>query len=201
MLSQSNSKVKSFAEDDADDWDDFDTPAQTAQHGLTKHASSDDLANRLRLKLNSKWDDPATEQAESTDPFDVFDDDDDDFGAANDHHRVLRDEIARITAETTKAINDLQPDNDESVLLDACSKLLAIFRQHGAHKAQLISQTGVIPFIEMLQSPNHKVVQQILCVSNEIIQDNNLIAESFCVMGGIPSFLQYAAKNFPRSTP
>jgi hypothetical protein len=198
MLSQSNSKVKSFAEDE-ETWDDFDATAPSSpQHaGLTKPSSSEDLADRLRMKLTSKWDESAVE-SESQDPFDVFDDDEDDFGTP-DHHRVARDEMTRITAETTKAINDLQPDNDEAVLLDACSKLLAIFRQHSAHKAQLISQTGVIPFIEMLQSPNHKVVQQILCVSNEIIQDNNLIAESFCVMGGIPSFLQYAAKTFPRN--
>jgi hypothetical protein len=36
----------------------------------------------------------------------------------------------------------------------------------------------------------------VLKLVNEIIGDNKTVAESFCVMGGIPSTLQFSGKNY-----
>jgi len=43
-----------------------------------------------------------------------------------------------------------------------------------------------------------KIVEGVLKVANHVIEGNVTLAESFCVMGGIPSTLRYASRVFER---
>jgi hypothetical protein len=134
MIRQNKAKIKEFTEKEDDEWDMDDGPD-----------SSLDLANKLKAKLGKKWDDEMEEQDE--DPFDAFEEDEE-FTL---EETLKRDEMARAMSEATKAIADLQPDLPEETVLKACEKLLAVFKTSQEMKSSVISQTGVIPFIEMLQ--------------------------------------------------
>jgi len=161
-----------------------------------------DLASRLKAKLDQAWD----EQQDDDDIFDTFDDGDDDF---NQDEALLRDELAKLTTEAAKAFLSLQPDKSEQEILTSCDQLVNIFKGHPEHKTQLIGQTGVIPLIEMLRScanfessagtPKSDVVERVLSVANHVIEENKFIAESFCVMGGIPSVIRFAGRANARS--
>lgn len=173
---------------DDDNWDDLDFDV--------KDGGKDEpnLSEKLRQKMNKSWD---TEEATiEDDPFDMFDEElfDEDY---NFEETLLRDEIARITNNAIKAIEGLSAISNEETLLSKCEVLTHIFREHPNEMSNIIGRTGVIPFIEALQVNSSKVQLAALKIVNTIVEDAK-IRESFCVMGGIPTALQYVSRKHPR---
>lgn len=179
----SNTEIKD------DDWDDLELDDK-------KKSSEEDEASHLQSilakKLNTAWD--TNENSAVDDPFDMFDDElfDEEY---NLEETLYRDKIAKITSDAVRAIELFSTTTSEEAILNSCKTLSSIFSEYSNEMPNIFRRTGVIPFIEMLQTPNNKVILAGLKLVNQIVQ-NSKIRESFCILGGIPTTLQYASRKY-----
>jgi len=216
------SVVKS--KDDDDNWDDLGSPLGSSSGNLRVNAGGSkmtgsstanttttttnqgtaasgstsgggvDLAAKLAMKMKSAWD--TADQGEA-DPFDLFDDDEASDMDLNDDAVLEKTQAAHIASSAIRAIEGLNSFATEESILAHCDSIMAVFKDFPNEKSHIIARTGVIPFIEMLQMPNPKIVHATLKIVNVIVEDS-AIRESFSVMGGIASTLQYSNRKFPR---
>lgn len=190
-----NTGAKKAAAGDDDNWDDFGSPSPKASGAPTSGAPVD-LARKLASKLKSAWDEKEGEE----DIFDVFEDDLDDLDDLDDFNMdeaLEKDEVARFTAAAVKSIEGLNSFAQDDAILANCEKIMSIFRDHPNEKSHIISRTGVIPFVEMLHMSNPKIIHSTLKIINLIVEDA-AIRESFSVMGGIASTIQYTNRKYSR---
>lgn len=90
----------------------------------------------------------------------------------------------------------LHPKMDDAVILSACEELHTIFVEHRAQRAQLVSQSGVIPNImEALEVKNVQVLCAVLDVINLIIKDDTQFQENLALIGLVPIIVNLASTN------
>jgi len=202
---------KTATEGDDDNWDDILGPSdgKSGAGGLLSGGSSGssganaaatgggalDLASKLAMKMKSSWD--SAEKGEDVDPFDVFDDEENSDLDLNDDAVLEKAQAAHIASSAIRSIEGLNSFATEEAILAHCEGIMTVFKDYPNEKSHIIARTGVIPFVEMLQMPNPKIVHAILKIINIIVEDS-AIRESFSVMGGIASTLQYAHRKFSR---
>jgi hypothetical protein len=85
----------------------------------------------------------------------------------------------------------LKPEESEEVVVAACQKLVVVFQKFPHLKSDLISHHGIIPFMDMLEINNSRVVHAVLQVLNQIIQDNADLLENACFVGMVISVSGY----------
>ncbi|EGG21702.1 putative protein serine/threonine kinase [Cavenderia fasciculata] len=151
-----------------------------------------DLGAKLKSKLNLLSDTGGDD--EDDDPFnEAFDDFDEDFDLDKN---LMKDNYARMSEEILKLMSQLQIDQSEQVISSACDQLITIFKENPDQKSHLIRRHGVIPIMEMLEVSNSHVLCSILKVVNQIIDNNMEIQENLCLVGGIPSIMKFAGREY-----
>eukprot|EP00249_Psilotum_nudum_P025064 c29365_g2_i3 orf=721-5196(+) len=98
---------------------------------------------------------------------------------------------AKQAVEVARLIGVLKPDESEDAVIKACHRLVAIFHEHADQKSHLISQHGVMPFVEMLEVKNNRVLHAVLQVINELAKDNPGFLENVCLVGLIPVIISF----------
>ena len=63
-------------------------------------------------------------------------------------------------------------------------------------KSRLIRTIGVIPILEQLESVKPEAYLLMLRMVNQIVDNNKEIQENLCLVGGIPSILRFAHKQY-----
>jgi serine/threonine protein kinase len=206
------STPRKTAEGDDDNWDDLGaadgkgglggsltsgiggSSSSNASSGVSGGAAME-LASKLAMKMKSAWD--GGDNREDVDPFDVFDDEESSDMDMNDDVVMEKAQAAHIATSAIRSIEGLNSFATEETILAHCDGIRTVFKDYPNEKSHIIARTGVIPFVEMLQMPNPKIVHAILKIINIIVEDS-AIRESFSVMGGIASTLQYANRKFSR---
>ncbi|KAL6048786.1 Protein kinase of the Mitotic Exit Network [Balamuthia mandrillaris] len=186
---------KGKKEEDEEEEDGFgaDFGEETDRRGDTLGV---DLVAKLRSKMSERADKPDTFD-DDEDPFaDGFDDDDDSDLDLEEAQK--KDELTRVSADILKLMSQLQHDQEEAIILDACNKLIDIFKNNPAQKGHLIRHHGVIPIIEMIEVSNLRVLHAILRVVNQIIHNNVEMKENLCMVGGIPSIIKFAGATYAK---
>eukprot|EP00735_Rhodelphis_limneticus_P013963 TRINITY_DN7931_c0_g1::TRINITY_DN7931_c0_g1_i1::g.15623::m.15623 TRINITY_DN7931_c0_g1::TRINITY_DN7931_c0_g1_i1::g.15623 ORF type:complete len:1244 (+),score=360.81,sp/Q8T2I8/SEPA_DICDI/43.59/3e-144,sp/Q8T2I8/SEPA_DICDI/59.02/3e-107,Pkinase/PF00069.20/5.7e-71,Pkinase_Tyr/PF07714.12/5.6e-49,Kinase-like/PF14531.1/0.0032,Arm/PF00514.18/1.4e+03,Arm/PF00514.18/1.5e+02,Arm/PF00514.18/1.2e+04,Arm/PF00514.18/3.4,Arm/PF00514.18/7.6e+03,Ric8/PF10165.4/40,Ric8/PF10165.4/0.088,BUD22/PF09073.5/0.043,DUF3385/P len=139
---------------------------------------------------------------------DELDDDDDPFADMMAYEEIDFERAAKQEAEREKRdsaivlghIANLDPSKSESEILDACDKLVRIFRDHPTVKSHLTTHHGVIPIMDMLHVRNPKVTHAILQVVNQIIEENREFQENLCLVGIIPIIMTFTERDHPKPT-
>lgn len=202
--------------DDDDNWDDMGSPlgaalgshrntsggsttASAGSSGATgaKGASGGgavDLAQKLALKLKTAYADD-----QDMDNLDLFDEVEESSDMdLNDDLVIEKTQAAHIASSAIRSIESLNSFASESSILAHLEGIMNVFKDYPQEKSHIIARTGVIPFVEMLQMSSVKeIVLATLKIINVIVEDGP-IRESFSVMGGIASTLQYANRKYPR---
>ena len=126
-----------------------------------------------------------TGEEEDEDPFDDIDFTD---AAISEEDLALNKTFTRILALLSVA----QP---EAVAIDACERLMALYRNHPqpAKVLALMSTHAVIPIMEMLTVHNPNVIYALLKLINLIITSNQAFLQSLCLVGLIPAIIRFAA--------
>ncbi|KAJ5071692.1 mtk1/mekk4 [Anaeramoeba ignava] len=204
MLEETQNNLQKFAEktnfdeDFVDDFDNFDTqklskPKLTPQKETVKFPALEDDKEDVNLfeKLNKFKEDKNDNVVEEL----VFDDDDDDDDEDPEDLKA-RDRQTKLSNDILNLISKLQPEEKPQTILSVCNDLYEIFQNNPETKNYLITHHGVIPIMEMLELSNTEVLQTILKVVNKIIENNNVIQENLCLIGGIPAIMRFCSNEF-----
>eukprot|EP00743_Colponemidia_sp_Colp-15_P006476 GILK01006971.1.p1 GENE.GILK01006971.1~~GILK01006971.1.p1 ORF type:complete len:1130 (+),score=224.67 GILK01006971.1:94-3483(+) len=143
----------------------------------------EDLADKLKAKMNTQWD-ATVEQ--------LFDEIDFDW-------EPNRDVNARQSAEIQKLLGQLKPDDPAEGIINACNRLIEIFKESPGSKTHLITHHGVVPLLEMLEVSNQTVLHYILQVINQIIEHNRKFQENLSLVGLIPAVVKFASGKYSKS--
>ncbi|KAI4384131.1 hypothetical protein MLD38_009896 [Melastoma candidum] len=100
--------------------------------------------------------------------------------------------------EFGRLVGSLRPEEPEEVIVSACQKLIAIFRQRPDQKLVFVSQHGLLPLMDLLEVPNTRVMCLVLQIINQIIKDNTDFQENACLVGLIPVVMGFAVPDRPR---
>eukprot|EP00005_Dracoamoeba_jomungandri_P006994 CAMPEP_0174270978 /NCGR_PEP_ID=MMETSP0439-20130205/46360_1 /TAXON_ID=0 /ORGANISM="Stereomyxa ramosa, Strain Chinc5" /LENGTH=1143 /DNA_ID=CAMNT_0015360679 /DNA_START=77 /DNA_END=3508 /DNA_ORIENTATION=- len=166
---------------ESDDWGDFGV----------------DFASKLQEFQEKEEEAEADKQLEDDDPFgDGFDDSDSDYDV---EEGIVQDELTRMTEQVIQLMAQLQEDQNQDVIVNACDKLISIFRDYPSQKSYLIKHHGVIPIMEMIEVSDTAVIHKILQVVNQIIEDEDDIKENLCMVGAIPSITKFAVSSYSKS--
>lgn len=201
--------------DDDDNWDDLGSPlgaskggnasglgsgsnagTSTSKSGNASGASGGglDLAQKLAQKLKTAYVDE--QDADNLDLFDEVEESSD--MDLTDDLVIEKAQTAHIASSAIRSIESLNSFASEQSILAHLEGIMNVFKDYPQEKSHIIARTGVIPFVEMLQMSNVKeIVLATLKIINVIVEDGP-IRESFSVMGGIASTLQYANRKYPR---
>eukprot|EP01135_Chromosphaera_perkinsii_P007627 Nk52_evm83s914 gene=Nk52_evmTU83s914 len=134
---------------------------------------------------------------EDSDEEDPFADLEDDFDEYNENKRILENNKAKKSAEIRRLISSLSPGQRESELLGICEALVAIFTEYPELKVEIITHHGVIPILELLDvSKRSPVLLTVLRVINFVMEGSFEIQENFCMVGGIPAVMKFAAPKY-----
>lgn len=204
------------ADDDDDNWDDLGSPlgaalgssrgrgastsstggaaGSTGSKGSSGGGAAVDLAQKLALKLKTAYADD-----QDMDNLDLFDEVEESSDMdLNDDLVIEKTQAAHIASSAIRSIESLNSFASESTILAHLEGIMNVFKDYPQEKSHIIARTGVIPFVEMLQMSSVKeIVLATLKIINVIVEDGP-IRESFSVMGGIASTLQYANRKYPR---
>lgn len=210
-------------DDDDDNWDDLGSPiaktgsgsagptetggrtTNSLSGGASSNSSSSmtsgggatlDLAQKLAQKMKNAWN---SAEEQDVDPLDLFDEAEESSDAdLNDDLVLEKAQAAHIASSAIRSIESLNSFASEETILANCEGIMTVFKDYPNEKSHIIARTGVIPFVEMLQLSNVKeIVLATLKIINVIVEDGP-IRESFSVMGGIASTLQYANRKYSR---
>ena len=191
--------------DDDDNWDDLGSPLGASKNtSSSSHAASGgasgasggmDLAQKLAQKLKTAYVQDDTDM----DNLDLFDEVEESSDMdLNDDLVIEKTQAAHIASSAIRSIESLNSFASEESILAHLEGIMNVFKDYPQEKSHIIARTGVIPFVEMLQMSSVKeVVLATLKIINVIVEDGP-IRESFSVMGGIASTLQYANRKYPR---
>lgn len=138
-------------EADNDDWSDFAEP-------IALMANAGDHINR-RFGKEAQ---PNLSFKDNEFDYDELDIDNDD---ENGNDLVQKD----MSEDVMKLISKLQLSSTEEVILEASYQLIAIFKENPSQQYRLIRNIGVIPFIEMLDNSNPRIIFSILQVVNQVL--------------------------------
>ena len=105
------------------------------------------------------------------------------------------DPHGRNAQEINQQLALLRPDKREGVVLSACQKLVAFFKEYPSTKRHLITHRGVIPIMEMLDVPNPQILNAVLSVVNQAIEDNAELIENLCLVGLVPTVMRFAGST------
>ncbi|KAL9664752.1 hypothetical protein QQ045_020159 [Rhodiola kirilowii] len=100
--------------------------------------------------------------------------------------------------EFSRLIASLRPEESEDVIVSACLKLRAFFRQRPEQKIIFVTRHGFLPLLELLDVPRTRVISSVLQVINQIIKDNVGFQENACLVGLIPIIMSFAVPDRPR---
>lgn len=116
------------------------------------------------------------------------------MGAPDEINNGLQDLVTVRTqsVEITRLVGLLKPEESEDSIIKACQRLVSIFREHPELKAQWISQHGIMPFMEMLEMKNNRVLLAVLQVINQLAKDNSNFQENACLVGLIPVIMSFS---------
>ena len=90
-------------------------------------------------------------------------------------------------------IND-SPENtqDLKVLSD---KLYVLFKTNKEIKKNLVGYHGVIPLVEIIQTRNHKILENCLTFIYLLLKGNTELQISLCIIGALPYLYEYVTKS------
>ncbi|CAK9115598.1 Cytokinesis protein sepH (Serine/threonine-protein kinase sepH) [Durusdinium trenchii] len=179
-------------EDDIDG--DFEIGDETDQGG-TKVIE----ALKRRMASATDQDGSGPEFDEYKDPFmdELFDEEDDEEGDfEEDAGQSL---VAQQSLQVEKLIGLLRPDQDDETVLNACSRLTTLFREHPAQRKTLLTHHGVIPIMEMLEMSNTKVLHAVLKVVGQIIENDREFQELLSLAGLIPIVAKFCRPTVSRN--
>ncbi|KAL6004189.1 hypothetical protein ACLOJK_004736 [Asimina triloba] len=100
--------------------------------------------------------------------------------------------------EFSKLVGCLKPEESEEVIVSSCQKLNAFFQERPEQKLVFVTQHGLLPLMELLEVPKHRVVCSILQIINQIVKDNTDFQENACLIGLIPVVMNFAVPDRPR---
>lgn len=99
------------------------------------------------------------------------------------------------SVEISRLIGFLKPEESEDSIIKACQRLVSLFREHPEQKMHLISQHGVMTFMDMLEMKNNRVLHAVLQVINQLAKDNPSFQENACLVGLIPVIMSFAGSE------
>ncbi|XP_019461926.1 PREDICTED: MAP3K epsilon protein kinase 1-like isoform X2 [Lupinus angustifolius] len=102
------------------------------------------------------------------------------------------------TAEFSKLVGSLKPEEPEDVIVSACQKLISIFHQRPEQKIVFVTQHGLLPLTDLLEAPATCVICYVLQLINQIIKDNTKFQENACLVGLIPLVMTFAVPEHTR---
>eukprot|EP00164_Ancoracysta_twista_P003180 GFYU01004243.1.p1 GENE.GFYU01004243.1~~GFYU01004243.1.p1 ORF type:complete len:1033 (+),score=320.77 GFYU01004243.1:301-3399(+) len=173
-------------EDAFDNFDDDDDPKAKKSDPV----KPDDFHNKLQSIMKQSWDESHEDQ------YDLFT-----LGVDEGMDMEVKATAAtnrNLEQEVLKLIAVLQPNEEEDAILQACQKLVELFKTYPALKKYLIANHGVIPIMEMLQVAKPQLLHAILQVVNSIIHNNKEFQENLCLVGIIPVITKFAGRGSPK---
>jgi serine/threonine protein kinase len=191
--------LSKFADKDDDVWDGADF-ADLSLPGSKEKGAEDPLVAKLRRQMSSTQFLESDATLTLTKGALVFGDDggdlwDGEFEEIDFEEDPMRDQVAKQAAEIMRLIRLLKPQERDSVILNACKKLIVIFQENPAHRQHFITHHGVIPIMEMLEVSSPEVIQAVLQVVNEIIRNDVKFQENLSLVGLIPIMMKFASSN------
>ncbi|CAL0318536.1 unnamed protein product [Lupinus luteus] len=115
--------------------------------------------------------------------------------------KALKEDVIDIdgsTAEFSKLVGSLKPEEPEDVIVSACQKLISIFHQRPEQKIVFVTQHGLLPLTNLLEAPATCVICSVLQLINQIIKDNTKFQENACLVGLIPLVMTFAVPEHTR---
>ncbi|KAK9275389.1 hypothetical protein L1049_022653 [Liquidambar formosana] len=100
--------------------------------------------------------------------------------------------------EFSRLVSSLRPDESDDVIVSACQKLIAFFLQRPEQKIVFVTQHGLLPLVELLDTRQNRVICSLLQIINQIIKDNTDFQENACLVGLIPVVMRFAEPDRPR---
>eukprot|EP01006_Ploeotia_vitrea_P036616 TRINITY_DN66042_c10_g1_i2.p2 TRINITY_DN66042_c10_g1~~TRINITY_DN66042_c10_g1_i2.p2 ORF type:complete len:533 (+),score=325.32 TRINITY_DN66042_c10_g1_i2:48-1646(+) len=109
------------------------------------------------------------------------------------------DRDAKLTKQFRRVIKSLSHKEEEETILKACRKLTEMLSDNAVRVRALMTSYGVIPVMEMLESPSPKVVLAILKLVNRVVGKDTKFQQSMSLVGLIPAIIKFAGQGFPAS--
>ena len=94
-----------------------------------------------------------------------------------------------ILSEIKNQLRLLKPSQPDDELKKACLKLMDVFDKNPEMKTHLITNHGLLPLINLLNSKDVNVVNAVLRLVTQIIESNEILV-NLCVMGIIPVIME-----------
>lgn len=162
-----------------------------------------DLAAKLKAKIAQKQTDSKPDKRNGSRLFSVMmnvvkDDGIGIDGIGFEEKVPARDIFPVQVVEVSRLIGMLKPEESEDMIVSACQKLIAIFKDFPDQKLLFVSQHGLVPLMEMLEVANNRVIVSVLQIVNQLIKDNASFQENACHIGLIPVVMNFARSDHSR---
>lgn len=109
-----------------------------------------------------------------------------------------RDTFLAISNEILSLLTLLEPSQPDDIIQTTANELITIYRCNNIEKSRLIRHHGIIPILEILEVTSVTNLPSILNLVSQIVEDNLEIQENFCLVGGIPTILEFANSKYSK---
>ncbi|XP_058086344.1 MAP3K epsilon protein kinase 1-like isoform X2 [Magnolia sinica] len=173
------------------------------QSNAVPHDAKNDLATKLKDRMAQKRTENEAGQRNGGDllrlMMGVLKDDVIDINTLVFDEKLTGENLFPLQAvEFSKLVGSLKPEESEDVIVSSCQKLIAFFQERPEQKIVFVTQHGLLPLMELLEVPKHRVICSVLQIINQIVKDNTDFQENACLIGLIPVVMNFAVPDRPR---
>ncbi|KAJ2895400.1 hypothetical protein MKZ38_006608 [Zalerion maritima] len=193
----SNISIEQFAEDkDDEDFSDIFGPDEVLTEKDESDRGSEDGGGLMLLSKvsNKSW---LGDDEDEDDPFASMDPGWDEMDL---EANIARDRHARLCESVEARVRSLKSSEGEERLSEISEDLLKLLLENEEVKALIISNHGLLPILEILETCDFKsrqmTILQFLQVVNVIIQDDVELQENLCFVGGIPIITKFSGLKY-----